>query len=389
MINIKRIDIKGKKFGRLELVEYLPDGKGLFACDCGKLTVKTVRSVRVGLTKSCGCYNRELTIIRNKTNSIAENKSILKCYHHMKDRCYNPNDKSYKNYGGRGIKLCDEWLNNYKEFEEWALNNGYNDSLTIDRMDVNGNYEPNNCRWVDMKTQANNKRNTYYMTLFGVCLPIQQWAELTGTNSATLKHRKDNNWTDDEVINGKDIFIEYNNQNMTLTELSKITGVKRDILYKRYKRGTLLSEKHLREYNNKHSKIKGSEKQWENKLRKFLTDNGVYPLGVVKQKIKKPMLGFHYKIFNGGYMCTKGIADLLVCINGILIFIECKKDGGKPSIYQKRIINQVRKSGGYTFIYDPENHNLSCEFLSRLMIEDYNGANGVYNLILEDNQKYK
>lgn len=379
----------GDKFGRLELVERFKNGKGLFVCDCGKLTVKSINAVTQGMTKSCGCLNRELTIIRNKTNAIAVNKRILKCYGHMKDRCYNPDDKGYKNYGGRGIAVCDEWLNSYKSFEKWAIDNGYNDTLTIDRIDVNGNYEPNNCRWVDTLTQANNTRRTHYLVLFGVKLPIQEWARLTGVNAYTLNHRKQQQLSDDEIINGKDIFVEYQGSFITLTEMSKITGVTRDILYKRYKRGTLLNDKYLREYKNKHNKIKGSEKQWENKLRKFLTDNGVYPLGVVKQKIKTPQLGFHYKIFNGGYMCTKGVADLLVCINGTLIFIECKKDGGKPSIHQKRIINQVRESGGYTFIYDPENYNLSCEFLKRLMNDDYNGANGVYSLILEANKKYE
>ena len=370
-------------------MEYLPNGKGLFVCDCGKLTVKNVRSVRTGQTNSCGCYNRELTIIRNKEGKIAENKRILKCYHHIKDRCYNPNDKGYKNYGERGIAMCDEWLNDYKSFESWSMNNGYQDNLTIDRIDVDGNYEPSNCRWVDVKTQANNKQNTNYLTLFDVELPIQYWAELCGVSSHTLNNRKKRGWSDDEILNGKEFYIEYDHNHINLHELSNLTGISYDVLYKRYKQGTLLNDKHLREYKSNKNKITGSEKSWENKLRKFLTDNGVYPLGVVKQKIIKPQIGFHHKMFNGGYMCTKGIADLLVCINGILIFIECKKDGGKPSIHQKRMIDQIHKSGGYTFIYDPENYNLTCEFLKRLMILDTNGANGVYSLLLEDNKKYE
>lgn len=379
----------GDRFGRLELIERLKGGKCLFACDCGKLTVKSLNAVVTGNTKSCGCYNRELTIMRNKDNAITDNKRLLKCYHHIKDRCYNPNGKGYKNYGARGVVMCDEWLNDFKTFYDWSMANGYKDNLTIDRIDVDGNYEPSNCRWVDINTQANNKQNTVYLTLFDVKLPLGYWSKLTGVNSHTLQHRKKLGYNDDEVINGKDIYIEYNNSHVTLHELSKIVNIPYNVLYKRYKRGTLLCERYLKEYNAvKQPKIKGSEKVWENKLRKFLNDNGVYPLGAVKQKLTKPQIGFHYKIFNGGYMCTRGIADLLVCINGILIFIECKKDGGKPSIFQKRIIEQVRTAGGYTFIYDPVNFELTCEFLKRLIALDFNGANGVYSLLLEDNQKY-
>lgn len=78
---------------------------------------------------------------------------------HMKDRCYNKNNEKYKHYGGRGISVCEQWRNSYVEFSEWAKAHGYADDLTIDRIDTNGNYEPNNCRWVDYTTQNNNKRN--------------------------------------------------------------------------------------------------------------------------------------------------------------------------------------------------------------------------------------
>lgn len=98
----------------------------------------------------------------------------------MKDRCVNEKNKCYKDYGGRGITVCDEWLNSFPTFQEWALSHGYQENLTIDRIDVNGNYCPGNFRWATVKEQNNNQRRTIYFEIDGIRKPLSQWAEDTG-----------------------------------------------------------------------------------------------------------------------------------------------------------------------------------------------------------------
>jgi hypothetical protein len=107
----------------------------------------------------------------------------------LKAKCYRITDDHYKWYGGRGITVCDEWKNDFKAFYDWAMSNGYADDLTIDRIDNNGNYCPSNCRWVDMKTQCNNRRSNILVTVDGKTLNIQQWSELTGIKYHTLYMR--------------------------------------------------------------------------------------------------------------------------------------------------------------------------------------------------------
>ncbi len=106
------------------------------------------------------------------------NKRLRKCYYRLKQKCYNTKDDHYKYYGKRGIKVCDEWLGDFEAFYNWAMNNGYKEDLTIDRIDVNGNYEPNNCRWVDQKTQTRNRNYCNYYTINGVRKCLGEWCEI-------------------------------------------------------------------------------------------------------------------------------------------------------------------------------------------------------------------
>ena len=153
-------DVLGKRYGKLTVISIGKDKKGTIwkcQCDCGKIYSNYAKYIKYGNIISCGCIAKEI-----KENAIYD-KRIYGIWRGMVDRCYNPNNMNYKNYGGRGINICEEWRNNPREFINWAYKNGYNENAqrgecTIDRIDVNENYEPSNCRWVDMKTQANNKR---------------------------------------------------------------------------------------------------------------------------------------------------------------------------------------------------------------------------------------
>lgn len=113
----------------------------------------------------------------------------------MKKRCYLKCNHDYKNYGARGIAVCDEWRNDFMAFYNWSMANGYNDTLTIDRIDVNGNYEPNNCRWCNMKQQARNRRNNIYFTYNGETHCLTDWCEILGLNRKTIYERLRHGWS--------------------------------------------------------------------------------------------------------------------------------------------------------------------------------------------------
>ena len=145
---------------------------------------------------------------QSKVGEVVHGKYKSRIYHtykHMKQRCYNKNCKDYKNYGRRGIKICDEWLNKFMAFYNWAYDNGYADTLTIDRIDVNGNYEPSNCRWATQKQQSNNKRNNVLLTYNGKTQNMAQWAEELDINGGTVRMRHYRGWSDKECLFGKGV----------------------------------------------------------------------------------------------------------------------------------------------------------------------------------------
>jgi hypothetical protein len=190
------IDLTGMKFNRLTAVSYVGQGssgaKWLFKCDCGKEIITSSYPVRKGKTKSCGCWNEENKHNRYRIHGLTGTK-IQSAWSHMKQRCFNPNCKEYEHYGGRGITVCDEWKNSVAEFAKWAYENGYEKNLTLDRIDNNGNYEPNNCRWVSMEVQENNKRNNRYYDIDSGSYTLSQIAKMYSVSRGSLYywiHRK-------------------------------------------------------------------------------------------------------------------------------------------------------------------------------------------------------
>ena len=131
------------------------------------------------------------------------NHKIYNSYRAMKQRCYNKNNIKYKDYGERGIKVCNEWLENPYNFYKWAIENGHKDNLTIDRINNYGDYEPSNCRWVDNYTQANNKRNNFNITYNGITKTIHEWSRIYNIGVGTIRYRYTNNWKINDVFNIK------------------------------------------------------------------------------------------------------------------------------------------------------------------------------------------
>ncbi len=164
----RQIDITWQRFGKLTAIK--PVGKsghnGILwecRCDCGNIINRDCADLRSGNVKSCGCFRNEKISAVNRKHGESHKSRLYSVWVGMRQRCNDPNHKSYHNYGGRGISVCEEW-NDFAIFKRWALENGYDadakyGECTLDRIDVDGNYKPSNCRWVDSKTQAKNKRN--------------------------------------------------------------------------------------------------------------------------------------------------------------------------------------------------------------------------------------
>lgn len=163
-------NIIGEKYGKLTVIEQLDErrnGKVLWLCkcECGGFCKSYKSTLDVGDIKSCGCLLQEnitkLSII-NKKHSLSSDR-LYKIFYKMKERCGNKNNKNYNQYGGRGITIYKDWLDDFVNFYNWSMDNGYEENLTIDRINNDGNYEPSNCRWVNRKIQANNRSNNKYV----------------------------------------------------------------------------------------------------------------------------------------------------------------------------------------------------------------------------------
>lgn len=200
MKNIKRTNnLIGQRFGKLVVVGL--DDKvtrktyWICQCDCGN--IKSVRSdsLQCGAIKSCGCLKKAQDKI-NLTANHSHKQSGTRIYHTwqgIKRRCENPNDARYLRYGGRGIKVCDEWKHSFEAFWEWALKNGYKDNLTIDRINNDGDYCPDNCRWADTETQCNNRESNIKIKIGNTTKSLLEWCKIFDVDYSAVHARYERN----------------------------------------------------------------------------------------------------------------------------------------------------------------------------------------------------
>ena len=204
----REYDLTGKKFGRLTAQQKIGLNKHKNVlweckCDCGNITITTAHQLVSGLCKSCGCLQREKAANIGERSKVHGDSGthLYGIWAGMKRRCYNPKTIHYKDYGGRGIQVCTEW-HDYSNFKEWAINNGYEDGkrLSIERINVNGNYEPSNCCWLPLKHQARNTRCSRHIVYRGKSYSLSEVAEITGISMRTIQGRYDRGWSPEQIV---------------------------------------------------------------------------------------------------------------------------------------------------------------------------------------------
>jgi hypothetical protein len=201
--NVK--DISGQSFGRLTVLSFSHfDRRAHWTCrcDCGEIVVKQRVGVQGG-PKSCGCLQREKArALGGASGSHGLTGTALWNVHRgMKERCYNPNSKSFQHYGRRGIGICPEWRDDLARFAEWALSNGYEAGLEIDRRDNDGDYSPENCRWISHKRNCNNTRGNTLVTIGGVTATLAEWSDRSGIPGKYIGRRIAKlGWTPEDAV---------------------------------------------------------------------------------------------------------------------------------------------------------------------------------------------
>lgn len=201
----KAIDLTGKKFGKLtviKLVKRVNDKHRYWVCkcECGKFSEIRQDALTRNITHSCGCLIGE-TAKKLYTKHNLYQTRLYKIYQGMKMRCYNPKNPRYSSYGAKGVKVCDEWLKNFMNFYNWAINNGYQNDLSIDRINVDGNYEPINCRWATNKMQGTNTTRNHIIKYNGQIKTISEWAEIYNIAPSVLGARIRLNWDIEKAFN--------------------------------------------------------------------------------------------------------------------------------------------------------------------------------------------
>lgn len=257
----KKSNLEGQKFNRLLVMRKVDVGKSMTyyecLCDCGNLHIANGAMIKNGHIKSCGCLQKEVASKNSKTHGLSKTR-LYRVWRGMITRCENPKSDYYHIYGGRGIRVCDEWRKSFLLFREWALSNGYDESAdfskcTLDRIDNDGNYEPLNCHWVSMKEQAKNKSNTLNIEIEGVSKPLFVWAEEFKLNPETLKYRLKRGWNTKaelskppvDIRHTKSKYITFNGKTLDQAGWAREIGISKTSLGNRLKNPNWTLEKAL------------------------------------------------------------------------------------------------------------------------------------------------
>lgn len=192
------VELTGQRFGRLTVIrrnEKTRSGniKWLCRCDCGNETTVASGCLRSGSIVSCGCHIREITSKRSLIHGQTKTR-LHRIWTNMKTRCNNQNAINFQDYGGRGIRVCDEWNFDFVAFRDWAIQNGYSESLTIDRIDNDGNYCPKNCRWITSFKQQSNKRSNRSIYIDGEKKTVTEWGRVYNIPPVAIWARLDRGW---------------------------------------------------------------------------------------------------------------------------------------------------------------------------------------------------
>ena len=188
------IDLTGQKFGKLTVISLEKSDKKrkgavwLCRCECGNIKAVSSRNLRKGCTKSCGCSTKEMIGKANTKHGMNLSR-LHRIWSGMKTRCTNSKNKDFELYGGKNIKVAEEWLHDFQAFHDWAIGSGYKENLSLDRIDPNGNYEPDTCRWATMKQQQNNRSNNRLITFNDETHTLSEWAEMLGIERYILNNR--------------------------------------------------------------------------------------------------------------------------------------------------------------------------------------------------------
>lgn len=214
---MKALDLRNKRFERLVVVKksHRKNNKVMWEClcDCGNTTFVSTYYLTSGKIRSCGCLHKEQLIARS-TSHNQRGTHLYSVWRSLRQRCNNPNSIQYKDYGGRGITVCDEWNAHFEPFYDWAMANGYDEGLTIDRIDNNKGYSPDNCRWANRTTQCNNTRSNHRITYKGATHTLSEWTRITGLSYVCLRQRINNlHWSVKKALTTPNTHLSYKPRN--------------------------------------------------------------------------------------------------------------------------------------------------------------------------------